>query len=189
MIRIEKVFPMRTAGLILAAAALSGCASNGPSVSPQTAPSRAPLEYVKEGMSVTFLADRVEAARELNGLKLVFDRWTDFSEELVATGDPVMLRFDESRMIGTGPCNSIEATYTTDKVDRLSFGPIARSKRACASEVLNEVEDGLIEFLGKVDSFEMSGSWVVLKTPDQRLMLLWTMDADAVGVRPTPPSQ
>ena len=76
----------------------------------------------------------------------------------VTSDKPLTLRLEkEGRASGHGGCNSFSTSYTLESGERITFGPIASTRMACAPEVM-EQETRYFAILAAAESYSVYGS-------------------------------
>lgn len=134
------------------------------------------LEYVKPGVNVTFVSAMEQIPQDVDGWTFMLDRWSSVTlaklQEVEARGQRIRLRFENGRMSGYGPCNTLAATYTLEG-SAMKIGGIARSKKACATPEAAEVEEEFVRFLERVERMERIDTKLVLHDAAGTRMVFW----------------
>ena len=109
---------------------------------------------------------RAASARGENRLASTLWRLTSFglpgAESPVVEGADVTLKFGpDGRAGGSSGCNSYGGDYRVQN-DRITFGQIVSTKRACVDERANEQEQRYFQALGAAGRFELTDSRLVI---------------------------
>lgn len=73
----------------------------------------------------------------------------------------LILKAQEGRVTGFSGCNNFTGTYTLDAASaRISFGPLAMTRKFCATGM--DVERAFSEVLGEADNYSLSGDNLTL---------------------------
>ena len=101
--------------------------------------------------------------------------WTLVSVEGIATlpvgasATPTMQFARDGRLGANTGCNSAGASYTTEG-DRITFGPILSTKRACADPRGNELETAVVRALEATRVYRVEGDTLTLLAEDGRTL-------------------
>lgn len=162
--------PLRPA-LILAATAALGLAADAVAAERQPV-----LEYVKPGARIVFVSATPRIEQEVVGWSFFLDRWTGVTPQRIQTaeaqGQRVMLVFEDGRVSGSGPCNSLSANYKLEG-QSMSIDRISRSKKACPSPDATDLEEELVRFLESVTTMERVDNKLVLRDARGSAMTFW----------------
>lgn len=99
--------------------------------------------------------------------QLVGPEWLvqDINSQGIIDNSRITLNFDvEGRLHGRSGCNQYTGSYSVE--DELRIGPLAQTKMACPSALMNQ-EQRFTQLLGEVNSFSLSETGaLVLRTAD-----------------------
>jgi len=71
---------------------------------------------------------------------------------------------EENRVTGYGGCNQIHGAYKKGEGNKLSFSPLAATKRYC--EPVMELEDQFLSVLSRVTSYQLENDTLTLRFED-----------------------
>jgi len=93
-------------------------------------------------------------------------------QPIKVTGRSLTLHFDpaENRASGYSACNQFSASYTMTQ-DSLRFGPIISTKRACADQSRNKLEQEFLSTLAQVRAYQPTDSLLDLTAEGKTLAL------------------
>jgi heat shock protein HslJ len=83
--------------------------------------------------------------------------------------ETITARFEDGQLAGSAGCNSYSAGYQVED-NRLSVGPAATTRRACAEEIMQR-ESEYLAALGRVASFETRLDTLMLYDSEGKLLL------------------
>lgn len=130
------------------------------SVLTRGAPTNAEIVLVRTGLG----------AKKAKGATVVGTKWQlrSLQGEKLPNGVDAHLRLepgrDAFRVSGSGGCNRVSGTCTAGpgEAGAMRFGPLAATRMACEQPAMS-IEQGLLAALGKVASFELHETYLVLK--------------------------
>jgi heat shock protein HslJ len=96
----------------------------------------------------------------------------------VPSGTGASLVFGEDNAGGDAGCNRFMASYTTDGVSTLAFGPVATTMMLC-DEATNTFEQGYLAALASVASFAIADSGLTLSDASGTAVLSYSASAPA----------
>jgi heat shock protein HslJ len=90
------------------------------------------------------------------GPELVGTAWAlgDFPGQVLADVRPTVAFSGDGTVTGSGGCNDFNGTYTVDG-SKLTFGPLASTKKACA-EAVNTLETAYLTALQATTAYEIT---------------------------------
>jgi len=90
------------------------------------------------------------------GPELVGTAWAlgDFPGQVLADVRPTVAFSGDGTVTGSGGCNDFNGTYTVDG-SKLTFGPLASTKKACA-EAVNTLETAYMTALQATTAYEVT---------------------------------
>jgi len=90
------------------------------------------------------------------GPELVGTAWAlgDFPGQVLADVRPTVAFSGDGTVTGSGGCNDFNGTYTVDR-SKLTFGPLASTKKACA-EAVNTLETAYMTALQATTAYEVT---------------------------------
>ena len=110
---------------------------------------------------------------------LAHTKWTLVSfgqpgaETPIIAGATITLEFDgQGQVSGSGGCNSYSAPYELQG-DKLSFGQITRTLKACQPEGINQQELAYFQALEAASKFELNGDHLTIGYADGQGGLNW----------------
>lgn len=106
------------------------------------------------------------------------------AETNVIAGTNVTLRFgDEGRASGSTGCNSFSGTYDVSG-DRISFGRLASTRRACLDQNANQQEQRYLSALEAASRFRLASDRLTINYNGRRNALNFMSDSPANGPQP-----
>jgi len=100
-------------------------------------------------------------------------------EQMVAEKSPITLKFEAGdRAGGSGGCNSYGSNYQVQG-NRLSFGPILSTKRACLEDALTQQEQQYFRALESAGTFTLTDDRLTIFSQDGRSVLNFVKTSSA----------
>lgn len=132
------------------------------------------LTLMSDDLEVTFDAEQPEP---LVGTTWRIDGLVDgeVATSTIAGTEAFVVLDENGGLSGDTGCNGMIGTYETEG-DRLSFGPIETTERACAEPAMNEQEAAILRALSTTASYVIQGEALSLSDADGALVLTLVVD-------------